>query len=99
MAKLVELLGDALAHLHPHRGVADQDPVRRRPRRRPRHAPLRYLKGDPLGTPPGCARRSSHTSASVSAASRDAEVRGRRVASRNPSIPAAAYLAFQVYTD
>ena len=47
----------------------------------------------------GCARRSSHTSASVSAASRDGEVRCRRVASRNPSIPAAAYLAFQVYTD
>jgi hypothetical protein len=50
----------------------------------------------PLGRLP--ARRSSHTSASVSAASCDGEVRGRREASRSPSIPAAEYLAFHDYT-
>jgi len=47
----------------------------------------------------GCARRNSHTSASTSAASRAGEVRGRRDASRSPSIPPAACLAFHVYTD
>ena len=47
----------------------------------------------------GCARRSSHTSASASAASRDGEVRGRRETSRSPSIPAAACRAFHAYTD
>jgi WD40 repeat protein len=47
----------------------------------------------------GWARRSSHTSASVSAASRDGEVRGRRETSRSPSTPAAACRAFHEYTD
>ena len=47
----------------------------------------------------GCARRNSHTSASTSAASRAGEARGRRDASRKPSIPPAACRAFQVYAD
>jgi hypothetical protein len=88
-----------LLGLRRHHRVADQHPVHRRPRRRALCTALRHLERDPPRPHRRCGRRSSHTSASVEAASRDGEVRGLREASRSPSTPAAACRAFHAYTD